>query len=86
MKARVTIFYKDTVFDPQGNTVAESLRRLGFKTVTSARVGKVVDIELDAKNANDAKASVDKMCEKLLANPVIESFKTEIIATAGSQA
>ncbi len=80
MKARVTIFYKDTVFDPQGNTVAEGLRRLGFKTVQSARVGKVVDIELDSKNDKDAKASVDKMCEKLLANPVIESFKTEILA------
>jgi phosphoribosylformylglycinamidine synthase len=80
----VTIFYKDTVFDPQGNTVAEGLRRLGFKTVKNARVGKVVDIELDSKNATDAKLSVDKMCEKLLANPVIESFKTEIIGGSGA--
>ncbi len=82
MKARVTIFYKEGVFDPQGNTVAESLRRLGFKTVQSARVGKVVDIELDSQHEKDTKAAVDKMCEKLLANPVIESFKTEIIGGA----
>jgi len=80
VKARVTIFYKDTVFDPQGNTVAEGLRRLGFKAVQSARVGKVVDIELDSMNEKDAKASVDRMCEKLLANPVIESFNTVIVA------
>lgn len=78
MKARVYVFYKDSVFDPQGNTLAESLKRMGFQKVKGVRVGKVIDVELDAKAKDDAKRDVEKMCEKLLANPVIESFKYEI--------
>ena len=79
MKARVHIFYKDSVFDPQGNTVAQSLNRMGFVKVKGVRIGKVVDIELDSTNLEDARNDVRKMCEKLLANPVIESFKYEIV-------
>lgn len=78
MKARVHIFYKEGVFDPQGNTVAGSLKQLGFTKVSAVRVGKVVDIELESLSADHARNEVQRMCEKLLVNPVIESFKCEI--------
>lgn len=79
MKARVHIFYKDSVFDPQGNTLAESLRRVGFAQVKGVRVGKVIDVELDTDSRPEAERDLRKMCEKLLANPVIESFKFEFV-------
>jgi phosphoribosylformylglycinamidine synthase subunit PurS len=74
----VTIFYKDSVFDPQGNTLANSLRRIGFNKVSDVRVGKVIDLDLTHSSPDDAKRDLHKMCESLLANPVIESFKYEI--------
>lgn len=78
MKARVYVFYKDSVFDPQGNTVAQSLNRMGFSKVKSVRMGKVIDVEIDSTNIEDVRSDVRKMCDKLLANPVIESYKYEI--------
>jgi phosphoribosylformylglycinamidine synthase len=79
MKARIQIFYKDSVFDPQGNTVAASLQRLGFTSVKDVRIGKVVDVTLEAKRIEDARIEIGKMCEKLLVNPVIESYRLESI-------
>lgn len=79
MKARIHVFYKDGVFDPQGNTVQESLHRMGFTKLKSLRIGRVIDVELDCRSKEEAKIEVSKMCEKLLANPVIESYKQEII-------
>jgi phosphoribosylformylglycinamidine synthase subunit PurS len=78
VKARVTIFYKDSVFDPQGNTLAQSLRRVGFSKVGDVRVGKVVDLQLSHGSRPEAEADLRKMCDELLANPVIESYKYEI--------
>ena len=79
MKARVHVFYKDSVFDPQGNTIAASLRRVGFQKVKDVRVGRSIDVELEAVSWEEAKLSLEKMCEKLLVNPVIESFRLEKI-------
>ena len=79
MKGRVEVFYKESVFDPQGNTLAHSLRAQGFRLVKDVRVGKLIDLELDAKSQDEAKRQLKKMCEKLLANPVIESYKLEIL-------
>jgi phosphoribosylformylglycinamidine synthase len=79
MKARVHVFYKDSVFDPQGNTVEDSLKKMGFAKVKNIRIGRVIDLELDYSSKEEAKREVTKMCEKLLANPVIESFKHEIL-------
>lgn len=79
MKGRVFIFFKDGVFDPQGNTVAQSLRQTGFKRVTDVRIGKVIDITLEANSKDEAKSELNRMCEKLLANPVIESYKCEVL-------
>lgn len=78
MKARVHIFYKDSVFDPQGSTVEHSLRTLGFKQVNRVRIGKVVDVEIEARNREEARKLAESMCEKLLVNPVMESFQIEI--------
>jgi phosphoribosylformylglycinamidine synthase subunit PurS len=77
VKARVYVFLKDSVFDPQGNTIADSLKRIGFSRVNGVRVGKVIDVDLESSSRDDARRDLQKMCEKLLANPVIESFKFE---------
>ncbi len=77
MKARVHVFFKDSVFDPQGNTVAGSLKRMGFSKVKGVRMGKVIDVEFENASSEDARRDITKMCEKLLVNPVIESYKVE---------
>ena len=71
---------KDGILDPQGQAVESSLRQLGFP-VGEARVGRVVDLELDASDPAAARADVERMCEQLLANPLIESFEIELEAT-----
>jgi phosphoribosylformylglycinamidine synthase PurS subunit len=80
MKAVVHISLKSGVLDPQGKAVADTLARMGYTEVAGARVGKV--IELDLSGAGDhaaAEARVKEMCEKLLANTVIESYRIELI-------
>ena len=76
--AQVHVTLKPTVNDPQGNTVLASLHTLGFESVESVRVGKYLTLALKADNKSDAKAQVNAMCERLLANTVIESYETEI--------
>ena len=68
---------KQGILDPQGAAVETALEHLGF-SVSGARVGKVVDLEVDASTPDDARAQVEKMCEQLLANPLMESFDVEI--------
>jgi phosphoribosylformylglycinamidine synthase PurS subunit len=77
MKATVLVRPKPGILDPQGEAVVSALGHLGFD-VTEARVGKVVDLEVDATDAAEAKTKVEKMCEQLLANPLIESYEVEI--------
>jgi phosphoribosylformylglycinamidine synthase len=79
MKAIVTVGLKPGVLDVQGKAVAGALKELGFGAVEDARVGKVIEISLDGDLDPDAaKAQVTEMCEKLLANTVIESYRVEI--------
>ena len=68
---------KQGILDPQGAAVETALEHLGF-SVSGARVGKVVDLEVDASTTDDARAQVEKMCEQLLANPLMESYEVEI--------
>jgi phosphoribosylformylglycinamidine synthase PurS subunit len=68
---------KEGILDPQGQAVENSLRQLGF-SVGNARIGRVVDLEVDAPDAAAARAEVERMCEQLLANPLIESYKIEV--------
>ena len=80
--AQVHITLKPTVNDPQGNAVLGSLHTLGFGSVEHVRVGKFLTLTLDAGDADAARLQVDAMCEKLLANTVIESYEAEIDAAS----
>jgi len=77
MKAIVHVGLKPGVLDPQGKAVADTLGRMGFDEVASARIGKVIELDLNGVAAADAEARVTEMCEKLLANTVIESYRVE---------
>ena len=77
MKATVLVRPKTGILDPQGEAVERALGHLGFE-VADARVGKVVDLDVSAEDEADARAQVEKMCEQLLANPLIESYEIEL--------
>ena len=77
MRATVLVRPKAGILDPQGQAVESSLRQLGFP-VGEARVGRVVDLELEANDPTAARVAVERMCEQLLANPLIESFEIEL--------
>jgi phosphoribosylformylglycinamidine synthase subunit PurS len=79
MKVRVTVMLKSGVLDVQGEAVRHALGSLGFEGVNSVRQGKVIDLDLAETNADAAKAQVTEMCDKLLANAVIESYRVEIL-------
>jgi phosphoribosylformylglycinamidine synthase PurS subunit len=79
MKARVYVTLKNGVLDPQGAAVKHALGSLGFDGVDAVRQGKVIELDLTETDAVKAEASVTEMCEKLLANTVIEDFKVEIL-------
>lgn len=80
MKAIVTVGLKPGVLDVQGKAVASALKGLGFAGVADARVGKVIELELSGDDRERAIAEVKDMCEKLLANTVIESYRIDIAA------
>jgi phosphoribosylformylglycinamidine synthase subunit PurS len=82
--ARVYVSLKPTVNDPQGLTIADGLRSLGFSEVEGVRAGKYLEIRLPAAGAEEARARVDAMCEKLLANPIIENYRFDIEELVGA--
>ena len=77
MKVSVLVRPKEGILDPQGTAVEDSLRKLGFE-VAGARVGRLVDVEVEASSEDEARAQVDEMCRQLLANPLIESYAIEV--------
>jgi phosphoribosylformylglycinamidine synthase len=77
VRATVLVRPKAGILDPQGDAVRSSLRQLGF-AVDTARVGRVVDLELDATSPGEARDEVERMCAELLANPLIESFDIQL--------
>lgn len=79
IKARVTVTLKNGVLDPQGKAIEGALDALGFNGVGSVRQGKVFDLELETADKVQAEADIKAMCEKLLANTVIENYQVEII-------
>ncbi|MGF7157777.1 phosphoribosylformylglycinamidine synthase subunit PurS [Bartonella heixiaziensis] len=79
MKARVTVTLKSSVLDPQGEAIVNALKSLAFKGVHSIRQGKVFDVVLDDQPAETAKQALEKMCEQLLANTVIENYTIELL-------
>ena len=76
--AKIYVTLKPTVNDPQGLTVKGGLHTLGFNNVTSVRVGKYMEVRIDASDASSAGGQVNEMCKKLLANPIIENFRFEL--------
>jgi phosphoribosylformylglycinamidine synthase len=77
MKATVLVRPKKGILDPQGQAVEGSLRQLGF-SVADARVGRVIDLEVEADSPAAARAEVERMCERLLANSLIESYEIAV--------
>jgi phosphoribosylformylglycinamidine synthase subunit PurS len=79
MRATVLVRPKPGILDPQGEAVESSLRQLGF-AVAGARIGRLVDLEVGASDATEARAQVERMCQQLLANPLIESYEISLDA------
>jgi len=77
VRATVLVRPKPGILDPQGEAVQSSLRHLGF-AVEEARIGRVVDLELEGRDADEARAQLERMCEQLLANPLIESYEISV--------
>jgi phosphoribosylformylglycinamidine synthase subunit PurS len=81
VRATVLVRPKDGILDPQGQAVGSSLRQLGF-AVDGARIGRVVDLDVQATDVAEARAEVERMCEQLLANPLIESYEIKLAERA----
>ncbi len=78
MKARVTVTLKTGVLDPQGKAIQHALSALGFSGVNDVRQGKLIELDLSGTDADTARADLEAMCEKLLANTVIENYAIEL--------
>lgn len=75
---KVSIILKPGIADPQGQTIERALPALGYDGVKNVRVGKLIELEVEADDAADARSSVEEMCERLLANPVIEAYTVDV--------
>lgn len=88
MKARIFVTLKPSILDPQGQTITDALHTLGYGTVQDVRQGKYFELEVDATTIQQATTLADEVADKLLANPVIESYRVEVDdqgLAAGSQ-
>ncbi len=78
MKARVHVTLKAGVLDPQGKAIGHALHSLGFSGVRDVRQGKVIELDLEESDPKKARAAIEAMCGKLLANPIIENYTIEL--------
>jgi len=78
MNARVYITLKPGLLDPQGKTIKSALESLGFRGIKDVRMGKYLEVQLNHGRAASAKKDVERMCQKLLANPVVETYRVEV--------
>jgi phosphoribosylformylglycinamidine synthase len=85
MKARVFVTLKPSVFDPQGRTIVEALHSLGHEKVSDVRQGKYFELDLAVGTAAEAEALTSDVAQAVLANPVIESFRIEVVPAKGSE-
>lgn len=83
MKAKVYVTLKPSILDPQGKTVAGALRTLGYDAVRDVRQGKYFELDIDAATSQQARSLAREMADRLLANPVIESYRVEVGETVG---
>ena len=79
MQVRVFVTPRKGILDPQGRAVESSLLSLGFKNASGVKVGKYITLEIDARTASEARDEAKKMCDALLANPVIEDYRFEVV-------
>ncbi len=80
MKAKIYVTLKSGILDPQGRAIQQSLATLGFSAVNEVRVGKYLEVDLAEQDPAQAETSLKAMCEKLLANPVIEEFRYDLLS------
>ena len=78
MKAQITVYFKDGILDPQGQTIQQSLASMGFAGVKQLRAGKAFDVELESMAPGDAMKQLSQMCDRLLVNPTIEKYQIEL--------
>jgi len=78
LQVKVIVTPRGGILDPQGKAVEHALKSLGFKGVGGVRIGKYIVLDIDAASAQEARAAAQKMCEQLLANPLIEDFRFEV--------
>jgi phosphoribosylformylglycinamidine synthase PurS subunit len=78
VRARVFVTLKPSVFDPQGRTIAEALHSMGYGSINEVRQGKFFELDVETASADQARALASEVADKLLANPVIESYRVEI--------
>lgn len=78
MKAKVFVTYRDGVLDPQGQTIFEVLKQHGHDSVRNIRVGKMIEVELDDMDADQAKTMLNDISDKMFANPITETFRVEL--------
>ena len=78
MTVKIIVTYKPGILDPQGQTVLQNLRRLGHRDIHDVRIGKYVEIDLEAPSRDDAEKTVSQISDRMLANPVIETFRVEL--------
>lgn len=86
MRATIRVTFKPGVLEPQGKAVLHSLHTLGFSGVTGVRVGKLIEMDLDATDPEQARADIARMCDELLASPVVEDYEIALngeLETAG---
>ena len=79
MKAKIVVTLKNGILDPQGRAVQQSLETLGFSSVEDVRIGKFLELDLNETDKGSAEVKIRSMCEKLLANPVIENYRYELL-------
>lgn len=77
-KAKIFVMLKDSVLDPQGKTVMHSLHTLGFDNVIDTRISKFIEIKINSDKLEEVRSEIEKMCDKVLANPNIETYKFEV--------
>jgi phosphoribosylformylglycinamidine synthase len=84
MKARIDVYPRREILDPQGKAIRQALARSGFSGVESVRAGKSFEIDLGAVDADTARRTLESMCEKLLANTVVEEYRFELLTEGRS--
>ncbi len=79
MNARIKIMLKNGVLDPQGEAIKHALNNIGFESVTGVRQGKVIELDIEGSDKNQVRSQIENMCNKMLANTVIENFEIELL-------